>query len=71
LSASALRADGIRIGSAGRAALVHPILQGFDWQDIRTNPAVVLLARGHAFAGQEAVGQGRLAQLPFTILCRP
>src|SRR5258706_4610818 len=45
----------LRAGQLDLAALVHPIPQGFDWQDVRSEPLVVLLPHDHALAGREAV----------------
>ena len=57
----------LRAGEFDLAALVHPIPQDFDWQDVRTDPLVVLLPRGHAFAGRKAVKLASLAGLPFIL----
>lgn len=57
----------LRAGELDLAALVHPIPQVFDWQDVRTDPLMVLLPRDHAFAGREAVKLARLAGFPFIL----
>jgi DNA-binding transcriptional LysR family regulator len=57
----------LRAGELDLAALMHPITQGFDWQDVRTEPLVVLLPRAHALAGRKAVGIAKLAELPFIL----
>jgi DNA-binding transcriptional LysR family regulator len=57
----------LRAGELDLAALIHPIPHGFDWQDVRTEPLVVLLPRAHAFAGRKAVSLARLAELPFIL----
>jgi DNA-binding transcriptional LysR family regulator len=57
----------LRAGELDLAALVHPIPQDFDWQDVRTDPLVVLLPRDHALAGRKAVKLARLAQFPFIL----
>jgi DNA-binding transcriptional LysR family regulator len=54
-------------GELDLAALVHPIPPGFDWQDVRSEPLVALLPRGHAIAGSKPVGLARLAQFPFIL----
>src|SRR6267378_2435192 len=41
-------------GELDLAALVHPIPQRFDWQDVRSEPLVALLARDHAIAGRSS-----------------
>ena len=57
----------LRAGALDLAALVHPIPQGFDWQEVRTEPLVALLPRDHAVAGGEAVRLARLAEAPFIL----
>ncbi|MFC5522683.1 LysR family transcriptional regulator [Polaromonas jejuensis] len=59
--------ESLLAGELDLAALVHPIAQDFDWQDVRTEPLVVLLPRDHALAGQETIRLSRLAEFPFIL----
>jgi DNA-binding transcriptional LysR family regulator len=59
--------ESLRTGELDLAALVQPAPEGFDWQEVRTDPLVVLLPRGHAFAGRKAIKLERLAELPFIL----
>jgi len=57
----------LRAGELDFAALVHPIPKDLDYQDVRTDPLVVLLPRDHALAGRKAVRLEKLAGLPFIL----
>jgi DNA-binding transcriptional LysR family regulator len=57
----------LRAGELDLAARVHPIPEGFDWQDVCTETLVVLLPRNHPLAGRKAVKLVRLAEFPFIL----
>src|SRR5258706_4619323 len=59
--------DSLRDGALDLAALLHPIPQDFDWQDVRSEPLVVLLPPGHPAAQQKAIGLEKLAAFPFIL----
>lgn len=59
--------ESLRAGELDLAALVHPIPQDFDSQDVRTEPLVVLLPRDHAVADRDALGLAGLADFPFIL----
>jgi DNA-binding transcriptional LysR family regulator len=59
--------ESLRSGELDLAALVHPTPEGFDSQEVRTDPLVVLLPRAHALAGRKAVRLESLAALPFIL----
>jgi DNA-binding transcriptional LysR family regulator len=43
--------EALRAGELDLAALVDPIPKDLDWQHVRADPLLVLLPRGHVFAG--------------------
>jgi DNA-binding transcriptional LysR family regulator len=57
----------LRAGELDFAALVHPIPRDLDYQDVRTDPLVVLVPRDHALAGRKAVRVEKLAGFPFIL----
>jgi DNA-binding transcriptional LysR family regulator len=57
----------LRAGELDLAALVHPIPQDLEWQDVRTEPLTVLLPLDHPLAGRESVKLARLAEFPFIL----
>jgi DNA-binding transcriptional LysR family regulator len=57
----------LRSGELDLAALVHPLAPGFAWQDVRSDPLVVLLPRDHPLAARQTVRLDRLAQCPFIL----
>jgi DNA-binding transcriptional LysR family regulator len=52
----------MRLASRG-----HPASQEFDWQEMRTDPLVVLVPRHHPLAGQKAIGLARLSEFPLVL----
>jgi DNA-binding transcriptional LysR family regulator len=59
--------ESLRAGELDLAALVHPIPPGFDSQDVRTEPLVVLLPRDQAVAGRDRLSLARLVEFPFIL----
>jgi DNA-binding transcriptional LysR family regulator len=57
----------LRAGELDLAALVQPIPGDLDYQDVRTDPLVVLVPRDHALAGRKAVTVEKLAGFPFIL----
>lgn len=57
-----LHAGGIDLG-----LLVHPTSQEFDWQDVRTDPLLVLMPPHHPLAGHRAIKLQSLSEFPFIL----
>jgi DNA-binding transcriptional LysR family regulator len=57
----------LRAGGLDFAALVHPIPEDLDHQEVSCDPLVVLLPRDHPFARRKALKLERLAALPFIL----
>ncbi len=54
-------------GELDLAASLLPISDGFEWQDVRREPLVALLAPGHPLAQQESVTLAALKEEPFIL----
>jgi DNA-binding transcriptional LysR family regulator len=57
----------LRAGELDFAALVHPIPEDLDRQEVSCDPLVVLLPREHPFAARKALKLVQLAELPFIL----
>ncbi|MDB5947114.1 MAG: ywbI [Ramlibacter sp.] len=57
----------LRTGELDLAALIQPIAGEFEWQDVRSDPLVVLLPRDHPLAAQKTVKLANLADIPFIL----
>jgi DNA-binding transcriptional LysR family regulator len=57
----------LRAGDIDLGLLVHPASQEFAWQDVRTDPLVVLMPPHHQLAGQKAISLARLSEFPFIL----
>jgi len=49
------------------AASLLPVPEGFDWQDVLTEPLVAVLPEDHALASRESVDLSTLRELPFIL----
>ncbi len=58
----------LRAGEVDLAALVQPIAQEFDWQEVRTDPLMVLLPSDHPLAGSRRIRLEKLMGLPVILL---
>jgi DNA-binding transcriptional LysR family regulator len=58
----------LRAGEVDLAALVQPIAEEFDWQEVRTDPLMVLLPSDHALARCQRVKLSKLRGLPVILL---
>jgi DNA-binding transcriptional LysR family regulator len=54
-------------GDIDLAASLLPVLDGFEWQDVRTEPLMVLLPAGHTLAKKKFVNLANLQNLPFIL----
>ena len=49
------------------SASILPVLEGFEWQDVCSEPLVVVLPEDHALAQRESVDLSTLRELPFIL----
>jgi DNA-binding transcriptional LysR family regulator len=54
-------------GDIDLAASLLPVSDGFEWQDVRTEPLMVLLPAGHTLAKKKFVNLANLQNLPFIL----
>jgi DNA-binding transcriptional LysR family regulator len=57
----------LRTGGIDLGLLVHPASEDFDWQEVRSDPLVVLMPPHHPLAGQKAIKLARLSESPFIL----
>lgn len=57
----------LRAGEIELAASLLPVSEDFDWQELRRDPLVALLASGHPLAQRESVTLLDLRQVPFLL----
>jgi DNA-binding transcriptional LysR family regulator len=54
-------------GEIELAASLHPISDGFEWQDVRRGPLVALLPAGHELGERHSVDLKALQHMPFVL----
>jgi DNA-binding transcriptional LysR family regulator len=59
--------DALRDGDVDLAGLLLPLSDEFDWQEMRREPIVALVARNHAFAARKNVDLKALEKSPFIL----
>lgn len=59
--------EGLKHGELDLAAMLAPVPPGLAFQEIRNEPLVALLPRGHALAGRKSLKLARLARIPFIL----
>jgi DNA-binding transcriptional LysR family regulator len=57
----------LRAGELDLAALLHPISEDFEWDDVRSDPLAVLLPRTHPLANKRSIGLPKLAHFPLIL----
>jgi DNA-binding transcriptional LysR family regulator len=57
----------LRAGDIDLGLMVHPVSQEFAWQDVRTDPLVVLLPPHHPLAGRKSISLASLSEFPFIL----
>lgn len=57
----------LRAGEIELAASLLPVSEDFDWQELRRDPLVALLAAGHPLAQRESVTLLDLGEVPFLL----
>jgi len=57
----------LRAGELDLAAILMPVSEDMEWQDIRREPLVALLPADHPLAGAASIDLGALRDLPFIL----